>query len=883
MKTIKTKAITITDSYVKKAQENLVHYLLSMKSEKFLFEVFKVAKLKPLTKEGYQGWERSDKINFRGHFFGHYMSALALAYHAEKNNSLKKQLLEQMQVAVAGLAQAQENYAFHHPESAGYISAFRESALDEVEGKVISPEDKENVLVPWYNLHKILAGLLAIHESLEGIEEETSQVALKVASRFGDYIYHRMMKLADKNKMLQIEYGGMNDALYHLFALTRKKEHMVAATYFDEDELFKKLAKRENVLPGKHANTQIPKLIGALKRYQVFQDKDFHSFLSSEEKEKLTVYFTAAKNFWDIVVQNHTYCTGGNSQSEHFHEPNSLYYDTEVRNGDCTCETCNTHNMLKLTRNLYFLTEDPKYLDYYERTYINAILASQNPENGMMMYFQPMGAGYNKVYNRPYDEFWCCTGTGIESFAKLADTYYFQENDHVLVNLYFSNEVSITDRNMKLVQHSDRKNSIFTFTTSSISGNEVKPIYIALRIPAWTGEFEVLHNGVQADYELKNGFAYLKQRVGKNETVMIKFAPYLKMVSTKDNSNYVAFEYGPYVLAGGLGTQNISADNPNGIIVRVGTKDRLLPDTLTVTADDWRENFTEYMQPIEQEDKLLAFQAHNIEEQITFTPYYEMHGERYGIYFKLVNADSKAAQDAIKQKKEWLREQELILAELHNFDENNSEYAKKMTYNQSEVGAFWGKRYRKAFKNGWFSYEFSVHTQDDFYLQLDFHREDAGKRMDVILNEQETRAMIVSDSGEGEFISQQILLDKSLVSNEGKIKLTFKAIEGETPRVFGITFLKRLSFESKIKLKQIEVTAGQIAPQDFTSAKYEVTLVKNGGLIFHLANDSSLVYIDDILINETKPRPLADGSHTVTIYAPDHRTKQEYLLKVTNK
>ncbi|GIN70644.1 glycosyl hydrolase [Bacillus sp. J14TS2] len=791
MNTIKTNAITITDSYVKRAQDHLVQYLLSMKSEKFLFEVFKVAELKPLTKKGYQGWERSDQINFRGHFFGHYMSALALAYHAEKNNSLKKQILTQMQIAITGLAQAQENYAFLHPESAGYISAFRESALDEVEGKSIAPEDKENVLVPWYNLHKILAGLLDIHESLKGIEEKASQVALKVASQFGDYIYNRMMKLVDKNKMLQIEYGGMNDALYHLFELTSKKEHMIAATYFDEDELFKQLAKHENVLPGKHANTQIPKLIGALKRYQVFQNDEFSSFLPEDEKEKLSVYFAAAKNFWDIVVQNHTYCTGGNSQSEHFHEPNTLYYDAEVRKGDCTCETCNTHNMLKLTRNLYFLTKEPKYLDYYEKTYINAILASQNPENGMMMYFQPMGAGYNKVYNRPYDEFWCCTGTGIESFAKLADTYYFQEDDHVFVHLYFSNEVSITDKNIRLVQNSDRKNSIFKLTTSSISGEEVKPIYLALRIPAWTDGFELFHNDVKANYELKNGFVFLEQPVGENDTIMIKLAPYLKVVSTKDNPDYVAFEYGPYVLAGGLGTKNISADNPNGIIVRVGTKERLLSDTLTMTVEDWRENFPKYMQHIEREDKLFAFQMNNIEESIIFTPYYEMHGERYGIYFKLLKAGSKAAQVAIKQKRKLLREQERILAELHNFDENNSEYAKKLTYHQSEVGAFWGKRYRKAFQNGWFSYEFTIHTKDDFYLQLDFHREDTGKQMDLILNEHKARTMIVSGNVEGEFISQQILLDKALLSNEGKIKLTFKAIEEETPRLFGITFLTR--------------------------------------------------------------------------------------------
>ncbi|WP_159439877.1 beta-L-arabinofuranosidase domain-containing protein [Bacillus sinesaloumensis] len=790
MKTIETTYVTITDSYVKRAQSHLVHYLLRLETEKFLFEVFKVATLSPLTDEGYQGWERSDDINFRGHFFGHFMSALSLAYHAEKRDSLKTQLVEKMVVAVAGLARAQEHYALYNPQSAGYISAFREAALDKVEGKTILPEDQENVLVPWYNLHKILGGLLDIHKSLKGIKEDTSQTALQVASQFGDYIYNRMKRLVDKKRMLKTEYGGMNDALYHLFELTKKKEHMVAATYFDEDDLIEKLANYENTLPGKHANTTIPKLIGALKRYQVFQDPSSYELLSEEEREKLTVYFEAAKNFWDIVINEHTYCTGGNSQSEHFHEPHSLYYDAEIRSGDCTCETCNSHNMLKLTRNLYALTKNPKYLDYYERTYFNSILASQHPETGMMMYFQPMGAGYNKVYNHPYDDFWCCTGTGIESFAKLADTYYFQENDRIFVNQYISNEVNIPDTTICLVQNSNRKQFLSTFTISTEDGDSNKPIYLALRIPSWTNGFELLHNDELADYEWKDGFVYLKQAVGENDTVVITFAPSLNMVSTFDNPNYVAFEYGPYVLAGGLGKQNISSDNPTGIIVRVGTKEGQLPDTLTTTVNNWRNQFAEHMQPIELEDKLIAFQVNNIKENIIFSPYYEMHGERYGIYFNLLDTDSKVGQNALLQKKDRLKEEELILAELHNFDDNNSEYAKKIAYAHSEANAYKGRRFRMAYANGWFSYEFTLETAGDVYLKLDFHRQDIGKRMDLILNSQEICSIVVNEFTEGEFFSQQILLDKAILSNEGKVEITFKASEEETPRVFGITFFK---------------------------------------------------------------------------------------------
>ncbi|HJB24552.1 MAG TPA: glycoside hydrolase family 127 protein, partial [Candidatus Jeotgalibaca pullicola] len=753
MKPIDTSLIKITDPYVKRAQNNVVEYLLKLDANRFLFEVYKVAGLKPLTEKGYDGWERSDAINFRGHFFGHFLSACALAYHAEKKQNQKEKLLKQMQNAVAGLDAAQTYYGEEYPESRGYISAFREAALDEVEGKEIPASEKENVLVPWYNLHKILAGLLDIHKALLETDSGTSQKALKIADEFGDYIYKRMIQLADKNRMLQIEYGGMNDALYDLFEITHKKEHMIAATYFDEDDLFEQLVAGNDVLAGKHANTMIPKFIGALKRYTVLKNQP--EYLSDEEKERLPLYLEAAENFWDITISGHTYCTGGNSQSEHFHEANELYHDAEIRNGDCTCETCNTHNMLKLTRNLYLLTGEEKYLDYYEKTYINAILASQHPETGMMMYFQPMGAGYNKVYNRPYDEFWCCTGTGIESFSKLADTYYFEKEERIFVNLYFSNRLKLTKNNLVIDQETDRAHTHTTLRVQALQpGITTHPLQLALRIPSWVQTAEIKIDGQLIDTKIESGFAYLSMPLSENMRIDLYLQATPKLVSAADNPNYVAFTHGPYVLAGGLGSEGIEEDNPNGILVRVGTKNRLLADTLTINNPDWRENFIDHLEPQILPNKLLAFKVKEIEEEIILTPYYEMHDERYGIYFKLLEKDSQEAQDTIKEKKELLRQQSLVYEELHNFDENNSEYAKKLQYERSHVGNFSGQRYRQAEKEGWFSYEFKITPEkENIYLDLKFHSEDVGKQLLLQINEQKQYTITVDTFAEEGFIT----------------------------------------------------------------------------------------------------------------------------------
>ena len=187
-------------------------------------------------------------------------------------------------------------------------------------------------------------------------DTEISEKALKVAEGFGEYLYNRMQKLTDKNKMLSVEYGGVNEALYELYNLTGNDHYKVAAQYFDETDLFKQLQNNQDVLNGKHANTTIPKLTGALKRYTVLtENQEYYEKLTEAEKGELNMYLEAAENFWDIVVEHHTYVTGGNSQAEHFHAADELGYDATKAEYDAalTCETCNTYNMLKLSKALF--------------------------------------------------------------------------------------------------------------------------------------------------------------------------------------------------------------------------------------------------------------------------------------------------------------------------------------------------------------------------------------------------------------------------------------------------------------------------------------------------------------------------------------------------
>ena len=355
--------VTLSDDYMVNAFTKEKAYLLSLNSEKFLYEFYKVSGLEPTTDEGYGGWERTGSSNFRGHTFGHYMSALSQAYLSEDDADVKAQLMEQIEDAVYGLQKCQDAYAKMYPQSAGYISAFPEGVLARVDGGTSPTSDDGTVLVPYYNLHKVVAGLIDVAKNVD--DPEVKNTAIQVAEAFGEYLYNRCTNLPNKQQLLWIEYGGMNEALYELYRITGNDHIKAAAECFDEVSLFEQLAAGQDVLSGKHANTTIPKFTGAVKRYSVLtENEEYYDKLTPEEKDNLEMYLTAAENFWDIVVNDHTYITGGNSQSEHFHNAGELCYDATKGSydGALTCETCNTYNMLKLTKALYDQTQDPKYL-----------------------------------------------------------------------------------------------------------------------------------------------------------------------------------------------------------------------------------------------------------------------------------------------------------------------------------------------------------------------------------------------------------------------------------------------------------------------------------------------------------------------------------------
>ena len=861
---------------------------------------YKLAGLEPKTDSGYDGWERSSGNNFRGHSFGHYMSATSQAYLSSSGET-KEKLKTEISEAVNGLAACQSAYAATHPESAGYVSPFPEEWLQRVDGVPLAGtkiQSGDNLIVPYYNLHKMVAGLLDVAKNVE--DQEIKSTALSVAEGFGEYLYNRLSMLTDKNQMLRTEYGGMNEALYELYNLTGNDHFKTAAEYFDETALFEQLAANKDVLNGKHANTTVPKLTGAVKRYTVLtENEEYYNALTQEEKDGLDLYLEAAKNFWDITIDHHTYVTGGNSQSEHFHEADKIGYDATKSEYDAstTCETCNTYNMLKLSKALYHVTGDKKYMDYFERTYTNAILPSQNPETGTTMYFQPMAPGYNKVFNRPFDEFWCCTGTGMENFSKLGDNIYQMNADGVSVNMFWASELERDGIHIKQAANMPNEDTV-TFEVKKAKSGTV----LRLRKPDWlAGEAVIKVNDKKVELQEEKG--YFKVEVKSGDKVSYQMPMEMVAYPMPDKPNLIAFKYGPVVLSAKLTASNMEASNPNGILVRVGTFDpnaQTVITTQNMSTDEWLKNLSKNMVRVEDgKNGEIQFALKNVDsesEELIYSPHYMRYKERYGIYMYMEEPDSQASQDRILANKEVIRNQEMSIDYLDSFDANNSEAAKNQQGENTQVGSHLGKTYRDGQKNGWFSYDMKIDKDAEHnYLNCVFFSGDRGRKFDIMVDGTVLAGPYdYSDAPSGnEFYTYTVEIPKEIIAKaeDGKVTVRFQSkpeYNSYVGGLFGIRTSTSAEYDTEASLKALSFDTGKLT-ESFAPEKTEYVLevpmdTESVQMLATPKMESGLVYVGDILIDDKLARKISlTGEETVvliTTKAQDHVTAREYQVTI---
>lgn len=899
--------VAVTDSYYKGAQDLDVAFLKKFDVNRVLVGYRENAGINTQGASRYNGWENG---LLAGHGMGHYLSAAAQAVKLTGDVELETKLSD----IVSGLKECQDAAGSYGGSKEGFLFAANVSDANNVELQfdIVQGDAQGNTWVPWYNMHKTIQGLVDTYKYTGNTE------ALEVASNLGDWVYNRVSKwtVQQQKTVSYTEYGGMNDCMYDLYKYTHKEEHKAAAHKFDDPDLYNViLSGSGDTLKGRHANTTIPKFLGALNRYVA---------LKEVENVDETAYLKYAQDFWTLVVEKHAFITGGTSDMEHFRGDNEL----DATRTQCNCESCCAHNMLKLSKELFKITGDRKYADYYENTLRNAIMGAVN-DKGAFSYFTPMATGYYKFFGTAdpaTNMFWCCTGTGMENYTKLGDSIYFKDADSLTVNQYVASKVEWKEKNIRLTQNSDvTASDKAEFTVNLLNNAQPVAAKLKLRIPDWAAhDVTVKVNGQAAENKIEDQYFVIDRTWNDNDKVEFTYPMEVKAYGLPDNKSVFAFKYGPTVLAAKLGTEewndtvwagaNLSApaykvvgNEKVRLELTYGqtVKQILGTETIAIQGKDSTKEFMDNINSkLEKTDGKLEFHLRGTDaesvfggEGLTFVPFNTLNEERYGIYWYFESAED-AAEDKILAEKEEGRFAEAIVDSIqpgYQQYENDATHQMKEDKSAFETGVSGLGSTRRAQPGGYFEYNMKVDKNKTNSLVCQFAREDAGKTIKITIGSTVMNYTVENYNGAEAFFrksfeipASEVAASKPLqIGNETydivKVKFESGSATEDSARVVNGLYLMR-AYDNDANLKDLTASAGKVKTSQNGYTVQVPSATERVSLNFKLATGSGLLYLDGKLVNEAKPQvfDLKEGTTILPlkVYAQDHTTSKAYVLKL---
>jgi uncharacterized protein len=722
-------------------------YLLALEPDRLLHN-FRVTAGLPSSAKPLGGWE-APEVELRGHTVGHYLSALALMFASTGDERFKARG-EAVVSELARVQAAMPARGFH----AGYLSAFPEELFDRVDAR-------QKVWAPYYTLHKILAGLLDMHQ-LCGNRE-----ALDVLVRLAGWVKFRMDRLTpdQQQAMLMAEHGGMTEVLANLYAVTGNPDHLRTARAFDHEFLLGPLARKSDALDGLHANTQIPKIIGAAREYEVTGDARYRDI---------------ATFFWERVAHRRSYANGGHSDDESFFPVSEFSHHL----GASSSETCNTYNMLKLTRHLFSWAPSAALMDFYERALYNHILASQDPATGMMTYYCPLAPGAFRTYSTPDASFWCCVGTGMENHAKYSDSIYFHDDRTLWVNLFVASELNWAEKGLVVRQDSrfpEQDGSTLTFTAS-------RPVHlaVAVRRPSWALDgFALQVNGAPRKADAEPGsYAVVDRDWKTGDTLTIRVPMRLRTEAMPDAPDVVALMYGPLLLAGDLGREGLTTARRYG--PSAPEVNRVPPVTVPVLVSA-PDRLLAAVGPVPGQP--LAFETHGVGQphDVTLVPLARAADIRYNVYWTRYTPAAWATRRAALEAAE-ARRRELVSAAIDAVDPGSDESETAHGLQQSaSTGPYLGTRRGREAVGGWFSYTMKVVPGRRLALACTYRGGEGRRRVFDVLVDGETIATETLPYHPTELLDYEYALPPALTSGKADVTVRFQSrADSSTAAVFDV-------------------------------------------------------------------------------------------------
>ena len=717
--------VRLLDSPFLHAMNQNETWMKELDLDRLLSNFRKNANLKPKA-EPYGSWE---SMGIAGHTLGHLLTAMPQHYAATGDETFKTKV----DYVVNELDSCQINFVN------GFIGGMPggDKVFKEVKKGIIRSMgfDLNGIWVPWYNVHKTMMGL---NDAYLLVGNEKAKLVL---INLSDYLADVISPLTEEQMqtMLNCEYGGMNEAFAQVYALTGDKKYLDASYAFYHKRLQDPLAGSIDALQGLHSNTQIPKLVGSARQYE----------LTGNERDAKIARFS-----WETLVHHHSYANGGNSMGEYLSVPDKL----SDRLGSNTCETCNTYNMLKLTGHLYEWTNDVQYLDYYERALYNHILASQHPETGNVCYFLSLGMGTHKGFGSRHNNFSCCMGSGFENHSKYGGAIYsyLPGQDAMNVNLYIPSVLTWKEKGLTLHMTTDYpehgKILIKLDEASKL------PLTINLRLPSWaTGEVTVRINGNKQKVETTPGsFISLHRKWKKNDVIELTLPMPLYTVAMPDNADRRAVFYGPTILAGTFGTQ-----------------ERKMGDIPVFVSPE--KSLTNYIRKTGDTPLSFATTQPGGPDGVKMLPFYRVADDIQTVYWDVYSpAEWKTVEEKRHAELERIAALDSKTTDYIILGEMQPERDHNLKGENTRNGEGYLRKYRFAYENGWFAFDMKCDTDNQMQLLLTYYGGDSRKyTFDVVIGDW-TQPVSLTDTTQG-FVEHIIDLPTEVTKGKDTIRVMFRA------------------------------------------------------------------------------------------------------------